>query len=103
MDYLSCGYPDLSVHGEEAYRPCLDYYSRQAGLLYCGDYVGEKGVLTYLAINMHWEEQSFAYPKMKKVSEIKCVFSTQDGVKIEKDRIVMPPRTICVCTIKRTC
>lgn len=102
MDYLSCGYPDLSFHGEEAYKPRWDYYSRQAGLLFSGDYVGKKGELTYLAINMHWEEQSFAYPKLKKGSEIRCVFATEEGVKVEKERILLPPRSICVCTIKRT-
>lgn len=102
MDYLSCGYPDVSFHGEEAYRPCWDYYSRQAGLLFCGDYVGEKGVLTYLAINMHWEEQRFAFPKLKKGSKIQCTFATEENIKVEKEGVLLPPRSICVCTIKRT-
>lgn len=102
MDYLSCGYPDLSYHGEEAFKPCWDYYSRQAGLLYCGDYAGEKGSLVYLAINMHWEEQRFACPKLKKGKEITCVFTTDEDIKSDKEQIVLPPRSICVCTIKRT-
>ncbi|MBQ7919821.1 MAG: alpha-amylase [Lachnospiraceae bacterium] len=102
MDYLSCGYPDLSFHGEEAYRPSWEHYSRQAGLLFCGDYAGDKGTLTYLAINMHWEEQSFAYPKLKKGQGMQCIFATDEGCKVEKERLVLPPRTICVCTIKRT-
>lgn len=102
MDYLSCGYPDLSFHGEEAFRPNWDYYSRQAGLLYCGDYAGEKGTLVYLAINMHWEEQRFACPKIKKGKEITCVFTTDTNVRVDKEEIILPPRSICVCTIKRT-
>lgn len=103
MDYLSCGYPDLSFHGEEAFRPSWEHYSRQVGLLFCGDYAGEKGTLTYLAINMHWEEHCFAYPKLKKGSEIQCVFTTDEACVVEKERIVLPPRSICVCTIKRVC
>ena len=102
MDYLSCGYPDLSLHGEEAYRPSWEPYSRQAGLLFCGDYVGEKGNFTYLAINMHWEEYAFAYPKLKKGSKIECVFATGEACKMEDERLVVPPRSICVCTLKRT-
>ena len=102
MDYLSCGYPDLSFHGEEAFKPSWEYFSRQAGLLYCGDYAGEKGTLVYLAINMHWEEQIFACPKLKKGKEIICVFTTDEECKVEKEQLVLPPRSICVCTIKRT-
>ena len=102
MDYLSCGYPDLSFHGEEAYKPSWEYYSRQAGLLFCGDYAGEKGTLTYLAINMHWEERSFAFPKLKKGSEIQCVFATDEVCVAGKEQVKLLPRSICVCTIKRT-
>ena len=102
MDYLSCGYPDLSFHGQEAYRPSWDHYSRQAGLLYCGDYAGDKDTLVYVAINMHWEEQGFAYPKRKKGQRMECVFTTDEGCKIEKDQLILPPRSICVCKIKRT-
>ncbi len=102
MDYLSCGYPDLSFHGEEAFKPSWDYYCRHAGLLFCGDYAGEKGVLTYLAINMHWEPHTYALPKLKKGSKIECAFATDEACRVEKEYIVVPARSICVCTIKRT-
>ncbi len=102
MDYLSCGYPDLSFHGEEAFKPSWEYFSRQAGLLYCGDYVGEKGTLVYLAINMHWEEERFACPKLRKGMDISCIFTTDADCVLDKEQIVLPPRSICVCTIKRT-
>ena len=41
MDFISCGYPDLSFHGETAWRPQIENYSRQLGVMYCGLY-GEK-------------------------------------------------------------
>ena len=34
MDYIACGYPDLSLHGEEAWKLNADGLSRQAGLMY---------------------------------------------------------------------
>ena len=38
MDYISCGYPDLSFHGREAWRPDLSGYSHVLSMLYCGLY-----------------------------------------------------------------
>ena len=38
MDSISSGYPELSFHGETAWRPQLESYSRQLGILYCGLY-----------------------------------------------------------------
>ncbi len=40
MDTLSCGYPDISFHGKEAWRPDTSPASRSMGVMYCG-YYGE--------------------------------------------------------------
>lgn len=70
MDYIACGYPDVSYHGEEAWRPDLNNYSHHVGIMYCGKYarVGrkEEDAFFYIAYNMHWEEHRFALPNLPK-------------------------------------
>lgn len=70
MDYASCGYPDLSYHGEAPWKPELAGYSRQIGLMYCGRYAYRDRKTPddffYVAYNMHWEAHSFSLPKLPK-------------------------------------
>lgn len=69
LDYIGCGYPDLSYHGEEAWRPDLNNYSRFAGAMYCGLYAKKERQndnFFYLAYNMHWLSHTFALPKLPK-------------------------------------
>ena len=65
MDYLSCGCPDLSYHGEEAWRTSMDYQTRHIGVMLCGKYCAADGKEEdlYIAYNMHWEPHEFALPK----------------------------------------
>ncbi|WP_051656643.1 hypothetical protein [Butyrivibrio sp. AE3004] len=66
MDYKACGYPDLSYHGIEAWRPDLSNYSHSIGMLYCGLYEKEdkEQDFFYIAYNMHWNPVTFALPKL---------------------------------------
>lgn len=69
MDYISCGYPDLSYHGDSAWRPRTDSYSRQIGIMYCGKYAkrnAKEDSFLYLAMNMYWESGKLAMPKLPK-------------------------------------
>ena len=72
MDYLSCGYPDLSYHGEEAWKVETDDLTRHFAMLYCQDYEGEvanqnkKNEFLYIAFNMHWAAHEFALPTLPK-------------------------------------
>lgn len=63
MDSLGCGYPDISYHGTEAWRPDLSFISRMVGTMLCGQYAGEEQFF-YLACNMHWEPHRLALPKL---------------------------------------
>ena len=38
MDYAACGYPDLSYHGQSAWKPRTEGYFRYIGQMYCGKY-----------------------------------------------------------------
>lgn len=70
MDYISCGYPDLSYHATKAWQPDMHNYSRHIGLMYCGRYAKlsrtEEDDFFYVAMNMHWEPHEFALPKLPK-------------------------------------
>jgi glycogen operon protein len=65
-DYIGCGYPDLSLHGKEAWKPDLGHFSHAIGICLCENYVrgSQKTELIYLAINMHWETQELGLPKL---------------------------------------
>ena len=77
MDYKSCGYPDLSYHGKEAWKPSWEHYSRQIGFMLCGEYAqGDRGSFYYVALNMHWEAQEFALPKLPKGKKWVCSITT---------------------------
>lgn len=68
MDYIACGYPDVSYHGSDAWQLKWEGESRQAGILYCGCYAKrdrkEDDDFFYLAYNMHWEPYTFALPEL---------------------------------------
>ncbi len=80
MDYIACGYPDLSYHGQNAWSPQMDGNSRSIGCMFCGKYAKSAYVredsFLYLAVNMHWENRSLAFPKLPKGMKWDMVFTT---------------------------
>lgn len=93
MDYLSCGYPDLSYHGNSAWRPQMELYSRQVGVMLCGKYIKQhdkEDAFLYLAINMHWEPHELALPRLPKELCWEMVCSTR---KLEEDKWKERPET----------
>ena len=83
LDTLSCGYPDLSYHGQNAWRPQTESYNRHVGIMYCGKYAktkaGTEDSFLYVAMNMHWEAQKLAFPKLPKGMEWKLVLATEEA------------------------
>lgn len=108
MDYLSCGYPDISFHGKEAWRPDTGAESRSIGILCCERYAKPEDAsgdsFFYIGINMHWESYIFGLPQMPKGKEWVRLFTTntQEWEKLELDApdgaysIKVLPRTIVV-------
>lgn len=82
MDYISCGYPDLSYHATKAWQPDMGNYSRHIGLMYCGKYARrERDVeddFFYVAMNMHWEPHEFALPLLPKGQEWCLLLDTRE-------------------------
>ena len=89
MDYISCGYPDLSCHGKEAWRPDLSGYSHILGMLYCGLYDKKKDQpFIYVCYNMHWKGVSFALPKLPDGLKWTVVADTGEGSEAQSERSV---------------
>lgn len=67
LDYLSCGYPDFSLHGEFAWKQNIEHYNRHFAIMLCGKYAKEcKDKFFYIVFNMHWESHKFFLPKLPK-------------------------------------
>lgn len=116
-DFLGCGYPDLSFHGLEVYRPLTEPYRRELGIMLCGQYArrnGEEDKMIYIACNMHSVPHTFMLPLLEKelvwkpvictASEHEATVSTTDEWKVSQSKctstlpyhISLPPRTIAV-------
>lgn len=83
MDYIGCGYPDLSYHGQSAWRPQTEYFSRHVGVMFCGKYARKDRIteddFLYLAMNMHWEKHELALPKLPQGMDWKLLLTTDGG------------------------
>ena len=94
MDSIACGYPDLSYHGRNAWKPETENYSRYIGMMYCGKYAkkadGKEDDFFYLAMNMHWESHESGLPKLPKEMKWKAVLSTAK----QKESGWVAPRSI---------
>lgn len=96
-DRFGCGVPDISYHGENAWKFQETQKEPYMGIYYHA----EDGTDCFLAYNMQDKKQEFALPSLKKTKEWHRVFSTLDEriqteVVIEQNQrmIVAPARTI---------
>lgn len=63
-DYKYCGYPDISYHNDQAWKPTLEMESHHIAFMLCGDYgAGCEGTCWYVAMNMDGDKQAFAMPE----------------------------------------
>ena len=77
-DYVS----PVSFHGSEAWKPDLGYGSRSVGILHAS---GPKSMLNsvYIAMNMHWDTCSLAFPKLPKGEVWQEVCESSDTIDTE--------------------
>lgn len=105
-DYMSSGCPDMSFHGEEAWKVEMDDLTRHYAMLLATDYgyadangKAGKDKLTgdyiYIAINMHWVEHDFAIPKIDSKKEWEVVFDTS-MVNSDKNRTITDSKKITI-------
>ncbi len=105
---ISSGYPSISFHGRDAWRPDTDPASRSLGILYCsapGDRKREaEARFVYIGINMHWEVNYLGLPSIPKGKRWMYHTATGDELpdveeKGNSQEICLPARTIAFyCT-----
>lgn len=97
VDMLPGGFPDISFHGREAWRPDTSPASRYMAVMYYDFF--------YIAVNMHWEMNYLGLPKLPK-GKLWVLFSDtgRELPLIETDgssqELCVPPRTIVLCMAK---
>lgn len=106
MDYIACGYPDMSYHGKYAWRPQTESDYRHIGIMFCGKYAksedASEDAFLYLGMNMHWESRQLALPRLPEGMEWAEAFSTSESAANEEEadeadsRLLkrVPPRSI---------
>lgn len=119
MDTLSCGYPDISYHADQAWYTGFENYNRHLGIMFCGLYEtmqDKTDDFIYLAMNMHWNTHQIALPQLPSEYDWKVSFttrqfetgsgadknSTQMTERVILDKIVLPPRSIAVLTASKS-
>lgn len=77
-DPAAIGYPDISLHGREAWKPDLSGYSHTVGILLPESYAEENpsDSFLYVAMNMHWRNQPLALPKLPSGYQWRLVMDT---------------------------
>jgi len=102
MDYLSCGFPDISYHQDSAWKSSLNNYLLHIGVMLCGDYGVNsneaKDDTIYIAYNMHWENHMFGLPKLKSGYKWEYIFGTCDAdfTKDVVESLIESQEEICV-------
>ncbi len=97
MDYRSLGYPDLSYHGQNAWRVQTERYQRHMGIMLCGKYAEPAEEFLYLAYNLHWESHELALPKLPKGSKWELWCTSDEAVmEAEEHYAKISPRSIAV-------
>ena len=91
MDRSGCGMPDVSYHGEYAWRAMTDVASRQLGVLYAA--VDEKDEPCFAAYNMHWIPHQFALPSPGKGRKWYLAGTPADGL-LEEPELLEEQKSI---------
>ena len=100
LDRTACGMPDVSYHGENAWQVRAEVYSRQLGVLYAGDDIGDTDC--FIAYNMHWLPHDYALPSPGKDKSWRLAANTEKGVletplePEDQKKIELPERSIAV-------
>lgn len=106
-DYKNFGFPDLSLHGENAWLSHIDYGRMSVGMMYSGAYAEDRGHTedVYVAYNFYSDEASLALPKLAKKRKWHLAVNSADvqegwleePVKCENQQYIeMESQSICI-------
>ncbi|MCR5092547.1 MAG: hypothetical protein K6B72_01035 [Lachnospiraceae bacterium] len=108
MDYKAFGFPDLSLHGMEAWQPDFSDYSHSVAMLYCNLYAKEQDpAFLYCIYNCSWESRRFALPTIQKSLHWTVVIDTsKEGAEIRdhdlsgEKTILLAPRSCVIMEVR---
>lgn len=92
IDRAGCGVPDVSYHGESAWRASTEVSSRQIGVYYSAASVAD-GDDCFVAYNMHWLGHELALPALSGKRQWHLKGATDEGV-LEEPRLLEDQRKI---------
>lgn len=103
MDYKGLGYPDISYHGAEAWRPDLSYIGRMIGIVLNGQYApGEEDASFYIAYNMHWEPHKLALPTLSNGEKWTKLSDTSLSTEVSTEQSASPIEDFVVTVSSRS-
>lgn len=100
-DGISCGYPDISYHGDSAWFSRMESFERHIGIMYCEKYVqnDSRDELIYIAYNLHWEPHEMALPDIPEGNSWQIALSTAKlSGGINERKFMAMPRSITILT-----
>ena len=101
-DHRSLGCPDVSYHGQSAWKVDNDEFRKQLGIMYWGAYEkkedGTPDDTFYVAYNMHWGTHYLGLPRLPKGYFWKPLYDTSGGMAVVKKgiRAQIPPHCVVV-------
>lgn len=107
FDYMSCKLPDVSFHGEEAWKYNTSPESRCFAVLYAGDYsrqyTNETEESLLIIYNMHWDDKEINLPSLKDkkwnllcTTSSPCSFDENKAKLLSGERYIAKGRSISV-------
>ncbi len=102
MDRFGSGYPEVSFHGEEAWKAGTENYLHHVAVLLYDSPKKDKPVeALYIAYNMHWEVKVFDVPTLPKDTKWSIKYKTDADADIKENEnghvlIKVPPRSIVI-------
>lgn len=101
LDRYGYGYPDLSYHGEEAWKVQPQEYNRHIAMMYCGqNEAGTEADYIYIAYNMYWEERRFALPSIANHEWLPVLDTKNNQLTVQCEKstsyIDLPPRCVAI-------
>lgn len=105
LDRYGYGYPEISYHGEEAWKAQFDNYNRHIGIMYCGQNDEGGGDHIYIACNMHWNSHRFALPSIANHRWISVISTEAGSVVFDEEKnmeyIDLAPRSVSILVGRR--
>ena len=102
----TCGFPDISFHGEKPWRGQFAAHERYVGVMFAGREEGKEPDIVYVASNSYWEEIAVLLPELPETMTWELAADTweasrQEGGSLKDNRFRIHPRTVMVWVGKK--